>query len=661
MVSERGGRAGITVTGVALALTLFSAAFWFACRSSPPLVADRDWPYYAGDLASTKFSPLGQIKASNVSQLQVVWRWDSPDNAILQRYPSIVPFIYEATPLMRDGVLYTSTSLSQAAAIDAGSGETRWVFDPEVYREPSSSTGYTHRGVAFWESGGKRRVFLATSQAFLYSLDAETGHPDPEFAEEGRLDLLASLDRPVRRSDYAVTSPPLVMGDRVIVGSSISDLNLEDPAPGDVRAFDAATGRLLWTFHTIPRGEEFGTESWEADSWLKAGHANVWSPMSADVERGLLYLPVSTPNNDYYGVARPGNGLFGESLVCLRAETGERVWHFQMTHHGLWDYDLPAAPILVDLPTARGVVPAVVQLTKQGFAFVFNRLNGEPIWPLEERPAPQQGAMPGERLSPTQPVPTRPPAFDRQGLSEDDLIDFTPELRQEASKILSHYQHGPLYTPPSARGTVNSPGNSGGAYWAGGAFDPATRRLFVPSITTPFVLTLKEYETSQGKKSWALDPGADLILRGPRGLPITKPPYSRITALDLESGEIAWSVAMGEGPRNHPALASLDLPRLGSGGRHYVLATGSLLFAGEGISALQIFDRLRGLPFSDCCQNRPLLSALDKESGELIYSRVLPHFPSGAPMTYALEGRQYLVLPLGGLHEPAELIALSLP
>ena len=617
-----------------------------------------DWRHYGGGSGGTRYSNLGGIDENNIGQLEIAWRWSSPDNEIVEREPRYRPFVFEATPLAVRGVLYTSTSLSLLAAIDGRSGKTLWQYDPGSYPNGTpSNVGYVTRGVAYHERDDKRRIFLATGDAFLISIDADSGMPDPQFGQGGRVDLTLGLGRSVQRSEYAVTSPPVVMRNTVIVGSSIPDGAVHRNAPpGHVRGFDADSGELKWIFHTVPQEGEFGWDTWGKGAYRDHGHTNVWSIMTADEETGYVYLPIGTPTNDTYGGQRPGDNLFAESLVCLEAQTGRRVWHYQITHHGLWDYDLPAAPILVDLEVDGETVPSVVQVTKQGFAFVFNRLTGKPIWPIEERPVPTSDVA-GELTSPTQPFPTRPPPFERQGMSPDDLIDFTPKLRLEAEAILAQLRHGPLYTPPSLRGTVNLPGNSGGASWAGAAVDPEDGSLFVPSITAPFVLQLEAQEDGDFDFRFAIRTGPTLV--GPRGLPITKPPYSRVTAINLNRGETSWMVPLGEGPRDHPMLSHLSLPRLGSGARGFVLATSTLLFLAEGPSTERMVAGILQRPFVDCCQNRPRLLALKKDSGDLIWEKELPLFPTGSPMMYSVDGIQYLVFAAGGMDAPAELIALA--
>lgn len=661
---------------------------------------DGRWPSYGGDPGSTKYSPLSQIGRGNVQDLRIAWRWNSPDNPLTRKRPELQQFIYEATPLMADGRLYVSTSLSQVAALDPATGKTLWIHDPKSYESGlPPNLGFLSRGVAYWEDGDERRVFFATGDAHLIALDAATGRPVESFGQGGRIDLTLGLRRAAPRRLYGVTSPPIICRGVVIVGSSIRDLP-EGPEmpPGDVRGFDARSGRLLWTFHSVPQQGEFGQESWENESWRTGGNTNVWSLMSADQELGLVYLPFGAASNDLYGGKRPGDNLFSESLVCLEARTGRRVWHYQIVHHGLWDYDLPAAPNLVDLTVEGRPVKAVAQVTKQGFCFVFDRVTGRPLWPIQEKPVPQS-VLPGEKPSPTQPFPLKPPPFERQGLSEDDLIDFTPQLRRQALEILHQYHHGPLYTPPLQKPTVNLPGQNGGANWAGAALDPQTGILYVPSITTPYLMTLHKPGPEDGPLDYLSSPRyapelrylpnlkAPMLLQGPQGLPITRPPYSRVSAIDLNRGELLWTAPLGDGPRRHPALKPLNLPRLGSGGRGPALLTRTLLFVPEGISTERGVAKILGLPLPDCrglqpesgwldgflawlrdgdssgdlCGNQPLLHAFDKGSGEEVAEFRLPSYPGGAPMTYMLDGKQYIVIAVGGLDEPSELVALSLP
>ena len=614
--------------------------------------ADREpqnWLTYGGNNQAWRYSALDQITRANVSQLRVAWRWTSPDEELMTREPQIRTWANQATPLMVGGVLYVSTSASQVAAIDAISGRTLWVHDPKIWIHGTPPNfGYVHRGVAYWTDGREARILIGTGNAYLVALDARTGAPITSFGVEGRVDLTEGLGRPVDRRWYTVTSPPLVIGDLVIVGSSIEarPLSPEMP-PGHVRAFDVRTGAQRWIFHSIPQSDQFGTETWEGESWRKVGGVNVWTIMSADEELGYVYLPFSPAANDYYGGERHGDNLFADSLVCLEAATGRRVWHFQTVRHGLWDYDIPAAPNLVDITIGGRRVRAVAQVTKQGFIYVFDRATGKPLWPIEDRPVPQS-TVPGEKTAPRQPFPTKPAAFERQEVSPADVIDFTPELRELALAILSLYDHGPLFTPPSERGMVLVPGAGGGANWAGAAFDPDTGRLFVPSITAPNVVTLSPPHAGLIKDRYV---GRLQGLRGPHGLPLFKPPFGRLTAIDLTRGEHLWMVPVGEGPRHHPLLEPLQLGRLGWDRRSFPLATRTLLFVAQmGPGA--------GTPPTG---EGPGLEVFDKASGELLARVELPQNATGALMTYFAGEKQYIVVPVGGRGRPAELIALSLP
>ncbi len=631
----------VPLLGLLAALSLFTtAAAAGASRRAPG-----EWRHYGADPGGSRYSPLDQIHADNFSQLKLAWRWDSVDNEVLRRRPDLKPGPNEATPLLVDGVLYTSTSLNQVAALDPVTGRTQWVYDPGSY-------GGVHRGVSYWEGkGGRdRRLFIATADSYLIALDARTGKPVRSFGKDGRVDLTLGLRRPVSRKLVSVTSPPCVCRDVVVVGGAVDDFQeRREMPPGDVRGFDARTGKLLWTFHTVPQPGEYGNETWEDGSWAYTGNTNVWTVMSADPELGYVYLPVSTPTNDWYGGHRKGDGLFGESLVCLDARTGRRVWHFQMVHHGLWDYDLPCAPNLVDVTVDGRRVKAVAQLTKQAFCFVFDRVTGKPLWPIVERAVPPT-VMPGDRASPTQPFPTKPAPFDRQGVTTDDLIDFTPELRREAEQLLKDWRYGPLYTPPGTQPTILMPGWVGGASWAGGAVDPETGWIYIPSITNPMWLQLEKPMSADADVDWKIGANGYRI-PGPRGLPLFKGPYGRVTAIDLNSGEHRWMAIQGEGPRNHPALKELNLPPLGMYHRTYVMVTKTLLLATQ-----------EGGWFNQEAPTEPAeLRAFDKRTGRLVGKVPLPAHPTGAPITCMAGGKQRILIPVGGSGHPAELVALSLP
>ena len=625
-----------------------------------------EWRAYAGDHASTKYSPLGQIDRNNVANLEVAWLWDSIDNAVLEADSTLRVFVNEATPLMVDGVLYTSTALSQVAAIDAATGETIWSYDPRTWEDGTpANVGFVHRGVAYWEEEDERRILYATGDAYLIALDAGTGRPIVEFGEHGRVDLTKGLRRPIDRSLYAVSSPPVVVRGVVVVGATVLDsfavFRMPDAAmpPGDVRGFDVRTGDQKWVFQTIPQEGEFGNETWQDESWKTTGSTNVWTWMSADEALGYVYLPVSTPTNDFYGGHRLGDNLFAESLVCLNAETGERVWHFQIVHHGIWDYDLPAAPNLVDLTVDGRVVKALAQVTKQGFTYVFDRATGEPVWPIEERETPPS-TVPGESASATQPFPTKPAAFERQGLTEDDLIDFTPELRQAAMEAIAGYDYGPLFTPPTEKGVIAVPGLVGGASWSGAAVHPETGMLYVPSYSLPAIMTVNKSEAENAPYAYT-----GRFAYGPTimdGLPVIKPPYGRITAIDLNTGEHVWMSPVGSGPRNHPTLEGLDLPPLGWDRRTFPLLTESLLFAAQMGIVLdrKVSDRGNAMTY-DSERAEAFLRAFDPDTGELLAEIPLPGNATGNPMTYMTGGKQYIAVPIGGASEPAELVVLAIP
>jgi len=625
---------------------------------------DGEWTNYASDTGSTKYTSLDQINADNFEELEIVWRWTSIDGeidleAVMGDAAEDISFgRLQATPLMIDGVLYMITALNQAVALDSATGELLWSFDPQAYLSGYSISplGYHHRGVAYWSDNEESRILFATNDGYLFSLDAEEGRPDTAFAG-GRIDLTQGIPRADRESlDYSgavplgTVSPAIVVGDVLVVNQITSNRpHYKERPPTFVRGYNIRSGELVWTFNTIPQAGEFGVETWQEESWRYTGNGGVWTQMSADLDLGLVYLPTEAPTNDYYGGHRPGDNLFTQSVVAVDAATGDRVWHFQMIHHGLWDYDTPAAPNLMNINVDGREIRALAQVTKQGWAYVFDRATGVPVWPMPELPVPQ-GLIPGERTSPTQPFPTKPPAFAMQGLTEDELIDFTPELKAEALEIIGDYVYGPIYTPASLpdeetakRGSIFVPSAGGGANWPGAGFDPETNVLFVPSSNgafTPFMGTLPEDESNF--RYYRLQ---NRGVVGPRGLPLLKPPYSTITAIDMNHGEILWQAPNGDGSvrvENNPAVEGLDLPPLGGGGRHPVLVTSTLLIHGqnEGYG--------------------PILIARSKETGEELAKIELPGDPQSAPMSYAIDGRQYIALGVNAT-PTAELIVLGLP
>ena len=611
-----------------------------------------DWAHYGNDPGHSKYAPLEQINKNNVHELEVHWNWASIDNQSVVERPQFVPSGFKATPITKNGVLYVSTPLGHIAAIDARTGEEKWTFSTDTWEHGRpANNGFNHRGVTFWDKptpdGFEPRIIMSTANAFLWSIDADTGEPDDSFGTNGKTDLTEGLGRDVDRSMIAHSAAVPIVGDTVIIGSVVYDQpmfdmtpeELTDLPPGHVRGFDLHTGEQKWIFHTIPQSGEFGNETWLDDSWAVTGATNVWTMISADAELGYVYLPVGNPGNDFYGGQRLGDNLFGTSLVALNASTGERVWHYQIVHHELWDYDPPAAPTMVDISIGGRQVKAVAMVTKQAFVYVFDRLTGEPIWPIEERPVPPS-AVPGERAALTQPFPTKPPAFDLQGISDATLIDFTPELRQEALQIIEEFDYGGLYTPPSLNGTVTLPGWTGGAEWSGAAYDPETSMYYIPSVTSPIVIQLEENNPSDTQ--FAYQRGGVRTISGPQGLPLTKPPYGRISALNLNTAEYDWVRPNGEGIRQQIIGLGIEDP------------------GPVGVPIVAPLMVTKTLLFQAITDGVPLLRAMDKATGETIAEIELPGIPQGAPMTYMLDGKQFIAIACGGGSD-ARLISLALP
>jgi quinoprotein glucose dehydrogenase len=630
------------LVALATAATLAACA---GCAAAGAASADQDWPYYGGDPGGMKYSALADINAGNVASLKLAWQWQTGEQPLAAYGTS--PGMFEATPLVADGVMYLSTPYNRVVALDAASGRELWAYDPEAYRDGQvpNGTGFVHRGVALWRNArsGALRV-LMNSRYRLVELDARTGTPVPEFGDGGIVNLLDGLQWPVDPKHYTNTSPPVVYRDLVIVGNGVADklIYRRDP-PGDVRAYDARSGRLVWSFHTVPRDGELGADSWGNASNQYTGHTNVWAPMTLDPKRGLLYLPVSTPSNDYYGGNRPGANLFADSLVCLDASTGARRWHYQLVHHGLWDYDMPAPPSLVRIARRGRAVDAVVQLTKQGYVFVFDRVTGKPLYPIEERAVPASDVT-GERSWPTQPVAMGLPALVPQGVSMDDATDLTPALHEEALAVLGRLRLGPLFTPPSVQGTLMRPGVLGGADWGGGAFDPETGTLYVKVNDDP-TLIYPDFTAADGSApEVGPNDAGDVSLFLHHRIPILKPPYAYLDALDLGTGQMRWQVPFGdnEALRRHPALKDAKLPaRLGAVGTAGVIVTrGGLVFAGGGDEAFH---------------------ALDKRTGAELWTYPTTGLKTtGTPMTYRSGGRQYVVIAVGGPGSGAKLLAFAL-
>jgi quinoprotein glucose dehydrogenase len=655
-----------------------------AQQSAAPSTATGEWPTYGGDLANSKYSPLDQITAANFGSLKIAWRAKSPDGFLSMTLPDGTewaadsklifeelsridpkrwrenqpPLVqnYKATPLMVGGTIYVNTPASVGAAYDARTGALKWVFNPKSYESGTTtmSLRWNQRGVAYWREADDERVYWGTGDGYLIAVNAKTGRPIESFGNHGRVDLMEGLPRAKRGTrdylnalTYSVQSPPIVVKDLVITPAAISSLiKTKEQIPGWIRAFDAKTGKVRWTFQTTPQKGEFGSDTWQDGSNEYAGKVTVWTIMSADEQAGLLYLPTNTTAPDYYGAHRLGHNLFAESVVALDLNTGKRVWHFQTVHHGLWDYDNPAAPNLLDITVNGTRVKALAQITKQGYVYTFDRLTGKPIWPIEEQPVPASD-VPGEKASPTQPVPSKPAPFEYQGVTVDDLADFTPEIRAAAQKAIQGYKIGPLFTPPSLEGTVSRPGSVGGANWSGAAVDPATGMLYVPSRNLFRVIKLAAPDPALGSNLLYMEvPARNPAM--PDGLPLFKPPYSRMTAINMNTGDHVWMVPTGNGDRirNHDRLKALKLPPVGGD----VTLSGPLLTKTLLIYALTAGGSNGG----------PRLVAYDKATGKELASTDLPAAAVGTPMTYSIGGKQFIAVTVQTRDVP-ELVALTLP
>ncbi len=621
--------------------------------------AGADWLSIGGDPGGTKYSPLDQVDASNVGKLKVAWRWKS------ENFGARPDFNWEVTPLAANGKLFFSAGTQRAAvAIDGATGETLWTYRLDEGERGDRTPRNNYRGVAYWaDAAGNGRVLMITRGYRLVELDAKTGVPVKDFGSNGLVDLWVGLlegtGRKVEIGQIGASSPPIVVGDVVVVGAALPSGGAppsKTNVPAYVRGYSARTGALLWTFHTIPRLGELGNDTWKNDSWQYTGNTAVWAPMAADPELGYVYLPVEEPTGDFYGGHRPGDNLFGNTLVCLNAKTGERIWHYQLVHHDIWDWDIASQPVLLNVTVDGKPVKAVAQVTKQGFTFVFDRVTGKPVWPIQERPVPQSTA-PGEVTSPTQPFPTKPLPFDRQGISEDDLDDLTPAVKAEAVRIVSDYKLGPVYTPSILQGedgkkaTLIVPHNQGAANWQGAAADPETGLLYVPSETTWWASALVPGSTRKSDMNYV-----DSFVRVelPLGLPLVKGPWGRITAIDLNTGDHAWMVPNGHAPKyvvENPAVKGVDLGGMGQPERAPLLVTKTLLFSGDG----------SGMFSSGPGGGGPLFRALDKVTGKTLHEMQLPANETGLPMTYLANGKQYIVVAIGNRNFPAELVALTLP
>jgi quinoprotein glucose dehydrogenase len=648
--------------------TLIVAGLSVAAISADTYAGDRttdtvEWPYFGGSKHMDRYSPLAQIDRRNVDQLKVVWTRPGLDTSITQQFPDLVASsnYLRGTPVMIDGVLYAPDAVGLVEAFDPATGKTLWTqkpFAPTLKEVAGEST----RTVDLWRSGDDRRIVSVKGQ-YLYELDARTGGAITSFGEGGRVFL--NRHTPDSAPFFGFNGP-LVVGDLIILGGNggggddgYGDSGFDARAtPEDIRAFDARTGKLVWRFQVHK------ADTWGSGAYV--GNMAAWAPLSVDEQLGIVYVPTSAPTVSEYGGERPGDNLYSDCLLALDAKTGQLVWYFQMVHHDLWDYDNATAPVLGDITVDGKRIHAVMQANKSGYLYVFDRATGKPVWPIVERPAPKS-TIPGEQPSPTQPIPTKPPAFDRQGISEDDLIDFTPALHAEALKFMQAYVTGPLFTPPSLvddpdtgnkKGTLGLPNIWGSGNWNTGSFDPETGIYYAVSMTSPWTYAMRApdaktpTEKGEGKTAYGMaTPWAQPAYGpGPEGLPLVKPPYGRVTALDLNKGTKLWTIANGEGPRGNSVLQSMNLPPLGSIGRPAPLITKTLLFVGESSDSLDGFGIAGPAHFY----------AYDKATGQRLWQTMLPAGTTGGPISYQVGAKQYIVVPVGGKDYGTAWVAFGL-
>ena len=657
-------------TSLLLLSAVASSAVSQGATVRPPFTTKAgEWPSYTGDTRGSRYSPLEQINAANFSTLEVAWRFKTDS---LGPRPE---FKLEGTPLMVGGTLYATGGTGRAVvALDAVTGARLWVHrEDEGERGAAAARPLSGRGLSYWTDGREERILYVTPGYRLVALNAKTGEVIPSFGTSGAVDLKTDIDQTIFpdlvTGEIGFQGAPVVARDVVIIGAAFK----EGTAPksfknnkGYIRGFDVRTGKRLWIFHTIPQKGEPGYETWLNGSAEYTGNTGVWTQLTVDEDLGLVYLPVESPTGDYYGGHRPGNDLYGESLVCLDLKTGAKKWHYQIVHHPIWDFDLGSAPILADITVGGTPIKAVALPTKQGILYVFDRVTGKPVWPIEEKPV-EKGEVPGEWYSPTQPIPTRPSAYAKNGTSIEDLIDFTPELRAQAVTIASRYKLGPIFTPPvvsKAEGpiaTLSRGATNGGSNWPGGSYDPETHTVYLASSNAaPAVLGLVQPSKERSDMNWVagIAPEAGGGRGGGglsvQGLSIFKPPYGTISAINLDKGDIAWQVPHGETPdavRNHEALKGLNIPRTGQPGFIVgTLVTKTLVIAGE-TQVTTLPTRPRGA----------MLRAYNKTTGAEVGSVLLPAPVSGSPMTYSVNGKQYIVVAVSGGPYSGEYIALRLP
>ncbi len=700
----------LSVSSILVAI-VFLALVASAQAPGLPSTKNGDWPYYTADLKGSKYVPLDQINASNFNKLEVAWRVKTDNFGTRPEYK------LEGTPIAIKGILYTTAGTRRSViALDGTTGEVMWSHSlREGKRAAIAPRQLSGRGVSYWTDGrGDDRVVYVTTGYRLVELNAHDGSVIKSFGKEGLVDLKEGMvtgtgkQIDLEEGEAGLHSTPLVVKDTIIVGSSFKEgmtVVTHNNTKGLVRAYDVKSGKLLWTFNTIPRPGEFGNDTWENGSWATNGNTGVWTQMTVDEELGLVYLPVESPTSDYYGGERPGNNLFGESLVCVDLKTGKRKWHFQIVHHPIWDYDLSSAPILADINVGGKAIKAVALPSKESFLYVFDRVTGAPVWPIEERPVPQSD-VPGEKTSPTQPFPTKPPAYGRNEFKvPDDLIDFTPEMRAQAKDVVARYRTGPMFLPPMVGdpktflAAINLGNASGGTNWPGAAYDPETHTVYAQanqSAVTPISLRTPpdgfsdiRYVSGRNDQEFRVAEGpgfgsaADAPQRRPtppptpapatagrggrggaapaggggfglnvQGLSIIKPPYAVISAVNLDRGELTWQVPYGETPdavRNHPALKGLNIPNTGQGGSVGLVVTKSLVVLGD--TQITSVTHPRGA----------MLRAYDKATGKEVGAVLMPAPQSGSPMSYLANGKQYIIVSVSGGAYSGEYIAYSLP
>jgi quinoprotein glucose dehydrogenase len=666
-----------------------------------PATQKGDWPYYTGDLKGSKYAPLDQINASNFSKLEVAWRFKTDNFGPRPEYK------LEGTPVAINGVLYTTAGTRRSVlALDGKTGELMWSHSlREGNRAAIAPRQLSGRGVSFWTDGrGDDRVVYVTTGYRLVELNAHTGAIITSFGKEGMVDLKVGMvtgtgqQIDLETGEAGLHSTPLVVKDVVIVGSSFKEGMTpvtHNNTKGLVRAFDVHSGKLLWTFNTIPRPGEFGNDTWENGSWATNGNTGVWTQMTVDEELGLVYLPVEDPTSDYYGGHRPGNNLYGDSLVCVDLRTGQRKWHFQVVHHPIWDFDLSSAPILADINVGGRAIKAVALPSKQAFLYTFDRVTGQPVWPIEEKPV-QQSDVPGEKTSPTQPIPTKPPAYARNFLRvPDDLIDYTPEMRAQAKDLLSRYRVAGIFNPPLAGdekgllGAINVGNAGGGTNWPGAGYDPETHIVYAQAANSsasglsvrkpPAGFSDMNYFSGRGDQPFreTLGPGFGTAADSPlaktvgrpqpppppgapapafglnvQGLPIMKPPYGVISAINLDRGELQWQVPYGETPdnvRNILTQRGIKFENTGQNGSVGLLVTKTLVILGD--NQVTSITHPRGA----------MLRAYDKATGKEVGAVWMPSPQSGSPMTYMANGKQYIVIAVSGGAYSGEYLAFSLP